>query len=77
MQHDLTMVRTAPNNGSAEPLAVTELHLVEGKQHGKQLLPVCPRCSVPLGQDCPGQCPHCGQRLNWHKLCRATVLFVR
>lgn len=73
MQLEQTMAYASTASSQVTLMPVTELHLVEDKQ----LLPVCPRCAAPLSQCCPSACPHCGQLLDWHKLCHATVLFVR
>lgn len=55
------------------PMAVTEaLRFRTGGTY-----PVCPRCGVTMEREYQNFCDRCGQRLEWSRFDRATVVTKR
>lgn len=60
-------------NSFREPMLVTRICCYK-TFHSKTAYPICPRCSITLDREYQTYCDRCGQRLDWSRLRKATII---
>lgn len=55
------------------PMLVTHVRCYKGSC-GLYGFPVCPRCAITLEREYQAYCDRCGQRLDWNRLHKASIV---